>query len=544
MISTHFIPPACCGVYFMCMFVGKFFNSIFFVFILFGGFLFSVGAVYAHGDEDHSGLVSEVNVCHSLSEEEKTDCYAFLCEEGMTSECAEDVVDAAMEGSGPKFATAVLYDLDDRFNVDAHALAQRMGRNLVDTGSFGDCLHDFHYGCHYGFFQESVARLGDEEAHAQLDAMIGFCGVHNVEDPVDVRLKRGKCHYQAGKIFAVVTDICESVLMGGGSEMCYHKMGHMFMKQYEHKFAPALSLCSALPSASLAHCWDGVFMENVNEFFFSQGEGGDGFLVDDPFAPCNNLAEQHREQCYKNHGRYLIDWFEGAPFDVLEACSGIDAYAEVCRHSIEDASSGADSHHTHGGEGAGSRSWFQKIIDFIVGLFSDGGSLNRAVGSSDDDRRATGEVVLPDRPSAAAEVMLPEQFVPQPVEQSDLDVVSVLSLVFPDGVSPSEVEHSAMISYENGQFVPNEVRIKPGQSVLWVNEDQVFWPAANLHPTHREYPGSDIAQCGTDGRFVIFDACEAMGPGAAYAFQFNEIGEWKFHDHINPKATGTVIVSP
>lgn len=516
------------------MFAERFFHAIFFVFVLFGCFLFSVGVVYAHGDEDHSGLASEVDVCHSLSEAEQRACYTSLCEEGMTSECAEDIVDAAMEGSGPQFATVVLYDLDGYFDVDAYALAQRMGRGLVDGGSFAECLHDFHYGCHYGFFQESVARLGDEEAYAQLDAMIGFCGsTVDVEDTA-VRLKRGKCHYQAGKIFAAATEACHIDLAAGNADACYHKMGHMFMKQYEHRFAPALSLCSALPGASWAHCWDGVFMENVNEFFFSEGEGGDGFLADEPLAPCNALAEQHREQCYKNHGRYLIDWFEGAPFDASDICPDAGAYAEVCRHSIEDARSGADSHHTHDGEdgdvGADSRSWFQKIIDFIVGLFSGGSSSEHG----DGEHNATVVAALPER------LPTPDQ----PAEQPELAGVPALSRMFPDGVVPSEVEYSAVISYRDGRYVPDEVRVVPGQSVLWRNEDQVFWPAANLHPTHKEYPGSSILKCDTDERLMIFDACEAMGPGAAYAFQFNEVGEWKFHDHINPKATGTVIVSP
>ena len=78
---------------------------------------------------------------------------------------------------------------------------------------------------------------------------------------------------------------------------------------------------------------------------------------------------------------------------------------------------------------------------------------------------------------------------------------------------------------------------------MWVNEEQVFWPAANLHPTHKQYPGSGIIKCATDERAMLFDACEAMGTGAVYAFRFNEEGEWKYHDHINPQATGVVLVS-
>ena len=500
MISIYLIFPAYCGVYFMCMFAKSFFYPIFFICVLFGCFLFSVGVVYAHGDEEHSGLVSQVSVCHSLSEGEREACYLATCESGVAEECSEDIVDAAVEGSGPKFAHAVLGDLDtlgllDGVDVSLYGLAQRIGRLMAQRYAEGGpvtfmaCETDYHYGCHYGFFTEVLSA-----------------------DSVSL-----------DTISAVICDADASQ-----QEMCYHRMGHMFLKHHAHVLPPALALCDALPSAFRGHCWDGVFMENVDLFFLLGGEVGGGvggFLADDPFAPCNVVAVQYREQCYKNHGRYLVAWYAGAPFDVLDTCSDAGPYVDACRHSIRDALSGEDGHHTHGGREAHSRSWLQKIIDFIVGLFpgSDSSESERAVNrsGSDAERRAAAVAAVPDQPA-----------------------VQVFSRMFPGGVAPGEVEHSAMISYRDGQFVPNEVRIEPGQWVLWMNEDQVFWPASNLHPTHREYLGSDILKCDTEERSTIFDACEAMGPGAAYAFQFNEVGAWKFHDHINPRATGTVIVSP
>ncbi len=485
MISTQFIALARCGVYLVCMVTERVFILSFLLASFFAVSLLSAGVVYAHGGEEHAGLASEVNVCHSLSEAERRACYSATCEGGVTDECLEDIVDAAVDGSGLRFANAVMADLEsagllDDAGVSLYGLAQRIGEVMAQQYvdglgpmTFMDCEVDHHYGCHYGYFEKVLSADG-----VSLDI-----------------------------ISAVICDVDTSQ-----QDVCYHRMGHMFLKHHNYSLSPALSQCDALPSAFRAYCWDGVFMENVNEFFFSRREGGDGFISDErPFAPCDAIDERYREQCFKNHGRYLIYWFEDAPFDVLDVCGDIEVgeYDEVCRHSIRDASSGVDSHHTHDdmdtmrGDGvADSRSWFQKLIDFVVGLFSGGGSSDR-VGSDGE----------------------------------------AFSRMFPDGVAPSEVDHSVMISYENGQFVPNEVRIAPGQAVLWMNNDQVFWPAGDLHPTHREYPGSNITKCHTDERSMIFDACEAMGPGAAYAFRFNEVGEWKFHDHINPKATGTVIVS-
>ena len=81
--------------------------------------------------------------------------------------------------------------------------------------------------------------------------------------------------------------------------------------------------------------------------------------------------------------------------------------------------------------------------------------------------------------------------------------------------------------------------------LLGVNQDEgrSFWPASNIHPTHSAYPGSGIEKCSTGGKGSVFDACEPLSSGARYSFIFNQVGQWRFHDHINPQATGTVIVS-
>ena len=108
------------------------------------------------------------------------------------------------------------------------------------------------------------------------------------------------------------------------------------------------------------------------------------------------------------------------------------------------------------------------------------------------------------------------------------------------GVKKSE---NVVIYYVNGTYVPDTVHVAMGSDVKWVNEDDAFWPASNLHPTHIAYPDSGIMKCYTSQRETLFDACEVLGCGAEYAFTFNKTGQWRFHDHINPKATGTIIAS-
>lgn len=81
---------------------------------------------------------------------------------------------------------------------------------------------------------------------------------------------------------------------------------------------------------------------------------------------------------------------------------------------------------------------------------------------------------------------------------------------------------------KNG-FDPEEVEIKKGDTVIWVNEDSDYrWPASNLHPTHEIYPE--------------FDPREPLAVGEHWLFTFEKVGEWRFHDHLRPRWRGKVRV--
>ena len=74
---------------------------------------------------------------------------------------------------------------------------------------------------------------------------------------------------------------------------------------------------------------------------------------------------------------------------------------------------------------------------------------------------------------------------------------------------------------KNG-FEPEEIKIKKGQTIIWVNEDADFhWPASNLHPTHEIY--------------TEFDSRKPLAPGKRWVFTFDKAGEWRCHDHLNPR---------
>ncbi len=92
-------------------------------------------------------------------------------------------------------------------------------------------------------------------------------------------------------------------------------------------------------------------------------------------------------------------------------------------------------------------------------------------------------------------------------------------------------------------FVPETVTVNAGDKVEWTNKHTVdAWVASAVHPIHSAYPGSDINKCNSVERDELFDACTRLGQDQSWGFTFNEKGTWKYHNHLNPGQTGTVVV--
>ena len=114
-----------------------------------------------------------------------------------------------------------------------------------------------------------------------------------------------------------------------------------------------------------------------------------------------------------------------------------------------------------------------------------------------------------------------------------------LSLNLPKGSSPSQ----QTVEITSNGFSPETITIKQGERITWLNKKTgAGWPASAVHPSHKSYPNSDIAKCGTDEENEIFDACRGLAQGESYSFTFNEVGSWSYHDHLNPSSRGTVVV--
>lgn len=94
---------------------------------------------------------------------------------------------------------------------------------------------------------------------------------------------------------------------------------------------------------------------------------------------------------------------------------------------------------------------------------------------------------------------------------------------------PGADKPSLTISYTDGGFSPASIKIKRGQKVEFVNMSSgLMWVASAPHPSHTAYP--------------TFDEKAVSQRGEIYTFIFDKAGTWKYHNHLNPIHTATIIV--
>ena len=109
--------------------------------------------------------------------------------------------------------------------------------------------------------------------------------------------------------------------------------------------------------------------------------------------------------------------------------------------------------------------------------------------------------------------------------------------------SPTPSVSKVTVTYSDSGYSPPMGRIKKGNFIVFENKSsKMMWTASAVHPTHKAYPGSGIEMCGTNTLVAIFDACKGYGPGESWEFRFDEQGAWKYHNHLQPNHTGTIVV--
>ncbi|OHA66970.1 MAG: hypothetical protein A3C82_02700 [Candidatus Wildermuthbacteria bacterium RIFCSPHIGHO2_02_FULL_47_12] len=107
-----------------------------------------------------------------------------------------------------------------------------------------------------------------------------------------------------------------------------------------------------------------------------------------------------------------------------------------------------------------------------------------------------------------------------------------------------QVQSSSVVTYTDSGYSPKELTVKKGDIVTFTNMSSMpMWTAFAMHPTHTVYPGTDIKNCENPGMMdMMFDSCAQIPTGQIWKFQFNETGEWGYHNHMQASHWGKVIV--
>ncbi len=86
------------------------------------------------------------------------------------------------------------------------------------------------------------------------------------------------------------------------------------------------------------------------------------------------------------------------------------------------------------------------------------------------------------------------------------------------------------VAYTDTGFASKTVTVKKGTNVTFSNSSSKgMWVASALHPTHQLLPG--------------FDQLKSVAVGGTYEYTFVKVGTWKYHNHVAPADTGTVVVT-
>ena len=474
----------------------------------------------------------EVLRCHEISSGTGTG----FCYGGLVLEAGAERVLRTLEGliqAGAIDSTA-----------DTHHIAHDVGRQTarvfgLNGEAFLGCSTQFNYGCQHGYFERALAESPDATVAA--------------------------------------SRICSDLVGAQPTKTafyCYHGVGHGVMMASAYDLDQALTVCDSLGTAMASDgCWQGVFMENVNAVMRGDARAG-VFSETDPLAPCNQVAERYRWECYINHAGRLITFFDMDVGLASHAClEALPRYASACIESLGLMVSNPAWQKTLAGPESASRNIEVTLelcrqfpvayrgdcvwggVDNILNF--DGTRLDRALrlcGTADAPYREgcylrvgkaiKWQVVKPDeRFSLCQEVVAKYRetcVAGAGLKMVDGRPVIAGELIFeklpaPDAESISEPEvreeqaASIEVRVAGGGFDPERVTITVGETVRWVNVSGDFlWPASNVHPTHELYPG--------------FDAGRPIAPQGAWSFTFYSAGVWGYHDHMNPARTAIVVV--
>lgn len=94
-----------------------------------------------------------------------------------------------------------------------------------------------------------------------------------------------------------------------------------------------------------------------------------------------------------------------------------------------------------------------------------------------------------------------------------------------------------VVVYTDSGYTPPSLTIKKGDNVTFKNmSTKGMWTASAMHPTHKEYPTTGGCISST------FDSCKSILPGEEWSFNFDKVGTWRYHNHVNSSQYGSITV--
>jgi len=87
---------------------------------------------------------------------------------------------------------------------------------------------------------------------------------------------------------------------------------------------------------------------------------------------------------------------------------------------------------------------------------------------------------------------------------------------------------TVQVNYNGSSFSPPVVTIQPNDTVTWTNQSTNFLElSSDPHPIHTDYPPLNLG---------------LINSGTSKSLTFPTVGSYGYHNHLQPSATGTVIV--
>lgn len=426
---------------------------------------------------------------------------------------------------GPKLVVEKLAVVMPEKNLICHDRAHQIGRfsyEIFGTEAFKLCSSQCHSGCYHGAAEAFFKDKGTTNLQQNLSLI---------------------CQDQTNRFF---------------SHQCIHGVGHGLMAWSNYQLYEALNICDGLEGGEAqTSCYTGVFMENIvgglsvenAQVSFSSSRHYTKYLTSDPHYPCSAIPEKYQGSCYFLQTSRMIQLYQGDFQKVAQSCSAAPTqYQKDCFQSMGRDVGGTSKHNV---KLAISKCQFapagvmrqECLSGAVQDTFWDPSGRDEATSfcslltdKSEKDRCFQTIAIRSSEVLIGLDLKSFCQNIPGNLQylcQKEATLAKASSNTKISSPPPPQVlaatSADVTIEISAGAYKPKDVKVKKGTKVIFKNQDQdLHWPASNIHPTHTIYPE--------------FDPQRPIRSGDNWQFIFEKVGVWRYHDHLIPTQTGTVTV--